>query len=651
MPQINILDKHISELIAAGEVVDRPASVVKELVENSMDAGSTSIIIEIQNGGNTFIRVTDDGCGIEPEDVPKAFLRHATSKIQDETDLESIHTFGFRGEALASIAAVSHVEILTRVHGADMGCRCAATDCEIEDVMEAGCQEGTTIIVRDLFYNTPARQKFLKKDVSESNAVEQIVEKLALSHSEIKFKFIRDNEVKFVTYGKSDILSVISSIYGREFANNMLSVKYSKTENKKFSVSGYVTKPGASKANRTFQTFFVNKRYVKNKTLTASLEEAFKGCSMVGKFPGCILDIELPPETVDVNVHPTKAEVRFVNEKEVFDLIYYGVKSVLDTKDISVVLEESKKNNKDFWERNFNKEEREYFEEVVKQTTIPQISQNRPIDVRYDVINGVSDVKPKAFTETPYRIEEDISHSVQYQIRKAADDAINSGTEIPNECFESIKAMASVGAPVPDLPRKITDDDFPLGKLKYVSEVFKTYILLESIDELIFIDKHAAHERMLYEKLRSREKAFDGQVLLKPITCTLGEEQCEAVVENSDELERFGFEIDDFGNGSILVRTIPFWVSQKEAESVIGEIADSLIACKHDITPEKLDKLYASISCRAAIKANDKNSEFELEKIVNVLLNDPNIKYCPHGRPISVSISKTKLERMFGRLQ
>lgn len=651
MPKINVLDKHISELIAAGEVVDRPASVVKELVENSMDAGSTSIIIEIQNGGNTFIRVTDDGCGIEPEDVPKAFLRHATSKIQDETDLESIHTFGFRGEALASIAAVSHVEILTRVHGADMGCRCAATDCEIEDVMEAGCQEGTTIIVRDLFYNTPARQKFLKKDVSESNAVEQIVEKLALSHSEIKFKFIRDNEVKFVTYGKSDILSVISSIYGREFANNMLSVKYSKTENKKFSVSGYVTKPGASKANRTFQTFFVNKRYVKNKTLTASLEEAFKGCSMVGKFPGCILDIELPPETVDVNVHPTKAEVRFVNEKEVFDLIYYGVKSVLDTKDISVVLEESKKNNKDFWERNFNKEEREYFEEVVKQTTIPKISQNRPIDVRYDVINGVSDVKPKAFIETPYRIEEDISHSVQYQIRKAADDAINSGTEIPNECFESIKAMASVGAPVPELPRKITDDDFPLGKLKYVSEVFKTYILLESIDELIFIDKHAAHERMLYEKLRSREKAFDGQILLKPITCTLGEEQCEAVVENSDELERFGFEIDDFGNGSILVRTIPFWVSQKEAESVIGEIADSLIACKHDITPEKLDKLYASISCRAAIKANDKNSEFELEKIVNVLLNDPNIKYCPHGRPISVSISKTKLERMFGRLQ
>ncbi len=651
MPKINVLDKHIAELIAAGEVVDRPASVVKELVENSMDAGATNITVEIQNGGNTYIRVTDDGCGIEPEDVPKAFLRHATSKIQDEMDLESIHTFGFRGEALASVAAVSHVEILTRTHGAEMGCCCAATDCEIEEVTEAGCPEGTTIIVRDLFYNTPARQKFLKKDVSESNAVEQVVEKLALSHSEIKFRFIRDNEVKFTTYGNNDMLSVIFSIYGREYANNMLNVNYSKTENKKISVSGYITKPGASKSNRAFQVFFVNKRYVKNKLMSAAIEEAFKGCSMVGKFPGCVINVEMPPEAVDVNVHPTKAEVRFVNEKEVFDLIYYGVKSVLDTKDLSVVLEESKKNNKDFWERNFNKEDREYFEEIVKQTTLPQISPDKPVDVKYDVVDYVSDVKSEAFTETPYRIDEDISHSVQYQIRKVADNAINNGEEIPVECIESIKAMKAAGAPVPNLPRKITDDDFPLGKLKYVGEVFKTYILLESVNELIFIDKHAAHERMLYEKLRSKEKAFDGQVLLKPITCTLGKEQCEAVIENPDEFERFGFEIDDFGNGSILVRTLPFWVSQKEAENVISEIADSLISCKHDITPEKLDKLYASISCRAAIKANDNNSEFELEKIVNVLLNDPNIKYCPHGRPISVSISKNKLEHMFGRLQ
>lgn len=651
MPKINVLDKHIAELIAAGEVVDRPASVVKELVENSMDAGATSIIVEIQNGGNTFIRVTDNGCGIEPEDVPKAFLRHATSKIQHEMDLESIHTFGFRGEALASVAAVSHVEILTRVHGAEIGCRCEATDCEIGDVTEAGCPEGTTIIVRDLFYNTPARQKFLKKDVSESNAVEQVVEKLALSHSDIKFRFIRDNEVKFTTYGNNDILAVISSVYGREYANNMLEVKYTKNENKNVSISGYVTKPGASKANRVFQVFFVNNRYVKNRLMATALEEAFKGCSMVGKYPGCVLNVTIPPEAVDVNVHPTKAEVRFVSEKEIFDLIYYGVKSVLDTKDLSVVLEESKKNNKDFWEKNLSKDGQHYFEEMVKQTAIPQVDPNRPIDVKYDVVSYISDVKPKTFTETPYRIDEDISHSVQYKIRQAVDEAINSGAEIPESCIESINAMKEIGAPVPDLPRRITDDDFPLGKLKYVGEVFKTYILLESVNELIFIDKHAAHERILYEKLRSKVKAFDGQVLLKPITCTLGEEQCEAVLENSDELERFGFEIEDFGNGSILVRTLPFWVTQKDAENVIGEIADSLISCKHDITPEKLDKLYANISCRAAIKANDKNSEFELEKIVNVLLNDPNIKYCPHGRPISVSISKNKLEHMFGRLQ
>ncbi|MBR3935829.1 MAG: DNA mismatch repair endonuclease MutL, partial [Oscillospiraceae bacterium] len=349
MPKINLLDKHVSELIAAGEVVDRPCSVVKELVENSIDAGATNISVEIKNGGNTFIRVTDNGCGIEPEDIPKAFLRHATSKIHEEWDLDRIMTFGFRGEALASLAAVSHVEIMTRTKDSKKGYCCDVTDEGTTEIEEAGCPEGTTIIARDLFYNTPARQKFLKKDVAEANAVAQVMDKMALSHPEVKFQFIRDGEVKLSTYGNGDLLAVISAVYGREFAKETIEVNYSPVGRDLMKVTGYITKPTASKPSRTFQNFFVNRRYVKTRTAMAALEEAFKGSAMIGKFPGCVLNIEIPPETVDVNVHPAKTEVRFVSEKEIFDLVYYGVKSALNARDVSAVLEESRKVNKTFW--------------------------------------------------------------------------------------------------------------------------------------------------------------------------------------------------------------------------------------------------------------------------------------------------------------
>ena len=655
MPRINLLDKHIAELIAAGEVVDRPCSVVKELVENSIDAGADSVTVEIQNGGNTFIRVTDNGCGIEPEDIPKAFLRHATSKIHEEWDLDRIMTFGFRGEALASVAAVSHVEIMTRTQGSATGYRCEATDEGTSEIEEAGCPEGTTIIVRDLFYNTPARQKFLKKDVAEANAVAQVMDKMALSYPEVKFRFIRDGESKLITYGNGDMLAVISSVYGREFAKETLEVNYSPVGKDKMKLTGYITKPSASKPSRTFQNFFVNRRFVKTRTAMAALEEAFKGSAMIGKFPGCVLNLEIPPETVDVNVHPAKTEVRFASEKEIFDLVYYGVKTTLNQRDVSAVLEESKKVNKTFWNDITDKKEIEHFENVVVQTTLSQQPKMDFIpktykDVKFELVDDIVPAKNND-NLISYRIDGDVTHTAQYKLRQAADKAAEEGTELPKEYLEGIEAIKKAGAPVPEIPRNLETNPLPFGNLKYVGEVFKTYILLESEDELVFVDKHAAHERILYEKLRSGIGAFDCQCLITPITCKLSDEQCAAVLENPDEMEKFGFMVDDFGRGTVLVRSLPFWVKAKEAESIIGEIADSIIDCKHDLTPEKLDKLYASISCRAAIKANDKNSQPELETIVNILLNDARIKYCPHGRPVSTTISKNKLERMFGRQQ
>ena len=662
MPKINLLDKHIAELIAAGEVVDRPCSVVKELVENSIDAGADNITVEIKDGGNTFIRVTDNGCGIGAEDIPKAFLRHATSKIHEEWDLDRIMTFGFRGEALASVAAVSHVELMTRPKDSSVGYCCDASDEGISGIEEAGCPEGTTIIVRDLFYNTPARQKFLKKDVSEANAVAQVMDKMALSYPEIKFRFIREGETKLSTFGNGDLLAVISAVYGREFAKETIEVNYTPVGKDRLKVTGFITKPSSSKSSRTFQNFFVNRRFVKTRTAMAALEEAFKGSSMIGKYPGCVLNIEIPPETVDVNVHPAKTEVRFVSEKEIFDLVYYGVKSALNARDVSAVLEESKKVNKTFWSGISDPKEREHFENIVVQTTLPiqpkeektsvPVFQKRSyVDVKYEFVENDSVKVNNRDNAVPYRIDEGITHTAQYIIRQAADKAANEETPLPKEFIEGLDVIKKAGAPVPEIPRNIETQPLPFGNLKYVGEVFKTYILLESEDELVFVDKHAAHERILYEKLRSGISAFDCQYLLTPINCNLSDEQKEAVIDNPTEMEKFGFVCDDFGRGTILVRSLPFWVKTKEAESVIAEIADSIIACRHDLTPEKLDKLYANISCRAAIKGNDKNSQPELETIVNTLLNNPNIKYCPHGRPVSTTISKNKLERMFGRQQ
>ncbi len=566
---------------------------------------------------------------------------------------------------MASVSAVAHVEIMTRTKGAEIGYHCEATDEGTSEIEEAGCPEGTTIIVRDLFYNVPARQKFLKKDVTEANAVAQVVDKMALSHPEIKFRFIREGEVKLTTYGTGDLLSVISAVHGREFAKDCIEVNYTPIGRGNFKISGYITKPSSSKSSRAFQTFFVNGRFVKTRTGTAAIEEAFKGSAMIGKYPGCVLNLEMPPEAVDVNVHPAKTEVRFVSEKEIFDLVYYGTKNALDSRDSSAVVQESKKVNKTFWDNIYDEHEKAHFENMVAQTTLHSMTKEefvkhqthgkyvipQPNDVKFSVIT-TDDLPTRNRDQiAPYRIEGDVTHTIQYQIRKAADEAAKEGKELPKELVEGLEVIKEEGIPIPELPRNINTDPLPFGNLKYVGEVFKTYILLESEGELIFIDKHAAHERILYEKLKAGINAFDCQYMLTPITCKLSDEQCAAITENPKELEKFGFITEDFGRGTVLVRSIPFWIKQNEAESILGEIANSIAECKHDLTPEKLDNLYANISCRAAIKANDKNSKLELETIVDILLNDEKIRYCPHGRPVSVSLSKNKLERMFGRQQ
>lgn len=663
LPKINVLEKHLAELIAAGEVVERPCSVVKELLENSIDAGATNIVVEIIDGGNTFIRVTDDGCGIEKEDIPKAFLRHATSKIHDEFDLDRILTFGFRGEALASISAVSKVEIMTRTKGANIGYRCEVTDEGTTEIEEAGCPEGTTLVIRDLFYNIPARQKFLKKDVTEANAVAQVVDKIALSHPEIKFRFIREGEVKLITYGTNDLLSVISSVYGREFAKDCIEVNYTSMGRGIFKIHGYITKPSASKGSKAFQTFFVNGRFVKTGTGSAAIEEAYKGSAMVGKHPGCILNIEIPPEAVDVNVHPAKTEVRFINEKDIFDLVYYGVKNALDSKDVSAVVQESKRIQSNFFDNGiYNGRNNDGLWNTAVQTSLSFQAEIKPANNnlqkeysepkhnnRFENITTENLLLRNNDQLASYRIESDETHTVQYQINKAANRALNDGKEIPKELIDGICTIKDSNEQLPK--KKIDDDNALFGNLKYIGEIFKTYILLESENEIIFIDKHAAHERILYEKLKAGINAFDCQYLLGPITCKLCDEQCEAITDNPNELEKFGFITEDFGRGTILVRSLPFWVQQNEAEGILGEIANSILECKHDLTPEKLDNLYANISCRAAIKANDKNSKLEIETIVDILLKNEKIRYCPHGRPVSTSISKNKLERMFGRQQ
>lgn len=621
MAKINVLPKHIADLIAAGEVVERPASVVKELMENSIDAGATSLTVEIKRGGITYIRITDNGSGIERDDIQNAFKSHATSKILNENDLNGIGTLGFRGEALASVAAVSKVDVLTRTPNEDIGTAYKIEGSEEVMLEDAGCPVGTTIVVRDLFYNTPARMKFLKKDVTEGNAVAGVVDRIALSHPEVSVRFIRDDKQQLVTPGNGNLSACTYSVFGKDFTNGLVETAY---ELDGINVNGFISLPVASRSNRSMQFFFLNGRLVKSVTAQAALEQAYKNMIMVGKFPSCVLNIYAPLECVDVNVHPAKTEVRFENEKRIFDAVYYAAKSALEEKDKPSKLELAKmdlkkqtpfksddgeqitfKKNSEFWSNELPKE----WKHPEKSAAKPFVPADRkPVEVRQVQKPSVQRTQAE---ETPKAVA------------------------VPNVKPKSTTAETISEAPSPDF--------------KLIGEAFSTYILVECEGKILLIDKHAAHERILYEQLKSENFDMRSQVLLEPITVTLSKEEYSVILSNKELLENSGYVIDDFGSGCIVIRECPVMLIDEDIKAVIEEIAGHLLSSNAPV-PEKLDWIFHNTACRAAIKGGDDTSAYELEKFVEKLLNSPEIRYCPHGRPVMIEMSRNDLEKQFGRI-
>ena len=630
MGVINVLSKQVAELIAAGEVIERPSSVIKELVENAIDAGAKNITVEIQNGGVTFMRVTDNGIGIEREDVRNAFLRHATSKILKEDDLDSIATLGFRGEALASICAVSRVDILTKNINEDEGTRYVIDGGEEQAFEPAGCPQGTTFVVRDLFYNVPARMKFLKKDVAESNNVASLMDRMALSHPDISFTFIRDGKPIMKTSGNGDLQTAIFQVFGRQFADGLIKAEY---ELNGVKMTGYVSKPvSANRASRNMQVFFVNGRYVKTKTAMAALEQAYSGCIMSGKFPACVMNIELDCANLDVNVHPAKLEIRFTNEKPIYDCVYYGVKSAImsyDTRNVQSAEEFTPVSKPVYTKPSSVEVQMDLPQKEEENIFIPETSgfsaffnEEKPKDI--PVTAQIKQVNlAEEFGKTDFKVEEDESLDFFAHIQEQ----------------ETIKPVVEETLKKPEKP------------IKYIGEAFRTYIIIEyDEDRIMFIDKHAAHERLIYEQLKKNDPSTAPQMLLEPITVTLDKEEYSTVLENKDMLIQAGFDVDDFGNGRIIIRSVPLLLEKLDITEAFMEISEYLQRHKKVILSEKMEWIYQNTACRAAIKAGNVNSEEELINLVLELERNPEVRYCPHGRPIYFFMSRHDIEKNFKRI-
>lgn len=635
MPKIIQLDRHVADLIAAGEVVERPASAVKELVENSIDAGAKNITIELQNGGMTFLRITDDGCGMEPVDARTAFLRHATSKIRKKEDLACIGTLGFRGEALAAISSVSKIDLLTRAQGAENGVRLHLEAGQVLSEEPAGCPCGTTILVRELFYNTPARMKFMKSDAAESSAVFSVVQQQALAHPEISFRLLKDGQEQLHTDGQGDRMAAIYAIYGRELANNMLPVDGSW---EKLRVRGFVTKPTATRGNRAWQSFFVNNRYIKSRLLSAAVEEAYRNQIMVGRFPACVLEIDIPVQAVDVNVHPAKTEVKFLSEREVFDAVHYAVLSTL-----------SRAAGRPEWKTPEKKQE-----------PAPQ-PQSQP--------KAVQPPKP-GFYQT-MQASEYRRQAAQQPVQKPAQPVLASPVQLPRS--EPVPAQQSFPLPKPEVrpepkpepkievrpepkPEPVKEPEaqqalsVPEEPFRIIGEALHTYIIVEQGEAVLFLDKHAAHERIRFEALKKEDHPIMAQLLLAPVSAELSREEAAAVLENRALLERCGFETEDFGGGDVLIRQIPSDVDVEDAKALLQELAGDLLAGK-TLDPDSLrDNLLHTIACKSAIKAGWQTSDEELQQLVQEVLSRDDIKYCPHGRPVCVTLTKRQLEKQFKRV-
>lgn len=637
MPQINILPKHIAELIAAGEVVERPASIVKEIMENAIDAGADKITLEIKRGGITYIRITDNGCGIDRENIRKAFISHATSKISTADDLNAICTLGFRGEALASIAAVSRVEVMTRTEQESVGTRYCIEGGEETVIDDAGCPKGTTLVVRDLFYNTPARMKFLKKDVSEGNAVASVVDRIALSHPEVSVRFIRDSKDVLFTSGDGKLDSAIYKVLGRDFASTLIPCDY---ELEGVRVSGYISKPFNARPNRMMQYFFLNDRFIKTRTGMVALEEAYKNSVMVGKFPACVLKIQIAPGAVDVNVHPAKTEVRFANEKMIFNAVYYCAKSALQQGDTRVQASFSRKVARQFMPPPTEGKQIKIYEQQLEQI-------KKEAQPNQDFWTNTTSAEFKKEAEKPKPIV--FNDNSKFEIEKNDEPDL-----IP--CFkptvqEPVPASETKTEPVVTAPIVESEPVQPeVEPYRVIGEAFRTYILVEQGKKLLIIDKHAAHERMLFEKFKANRDGIETQMLLAPVTVTLSKEEYSAVLDNLDLLEKAGYYVEDFGGGMVIVNECPTAVADADIAEVIMELAGYLVTSQKELIPEKLDWIYHSTACRAAIKAGDRTSDYELDKFVEKLLNNPDIRYCPHGRPVLIEMSRYEIEKNFGRV-
>ena len=712
MAVIHVLDKHTAELIAAGEVVERPASVVKELLENSIDAGATQVTVSIESGGVKLIEISDNGTGIEAEYISTAFIRHATSKIETPDDLTNIHTLGFRGEALASIASVARVELTTRTEVDEFATVYCIEGGE-EVSREPGARAvGTTIRVKDLFYNTPARMKFLKKDSSEGTFVSDTVTHVALSHPEVSVKFIREGKLQYVTPGDGQLRGAAYAVLGREFSRDLIELK---NQEGVYRITGLVTPPKSCRASRSMQHFYINGRYVRNRTMMAGMEMAFKGTMMQGKFPGGILLLEMPADLVDVNVHPAKIEARFARENDVFDVVYHAVKLALaqpgtgerlftfeaDKKeekaensknDADIIKNDVKNNNftglsaiirgqadpgvlpQQHWEpaKPAAAPQQPAPAAAMQIPTAPSVPRWKGSAQNEDMLDPfVTLHSPKlettkapepfraAASETQLDVEPEFGetklHSPQDHMA-----AWNPAQEAPKEEPES----APCAETEPDAPEAAEQEtvlaepeqmnfdptaDQP-EPLRYVGEVFRTYILAERGDELCLIDKHAAHERQLYEKLAANYGNVPSQMLLEPAAIDLAAEEKQALLDNIPLLENAGLEIADFGGNTVVLRAVPADVEPQNAESLLVEIANKLLKGGHDALNEHTEWVLHSISCRAAIKAGDKSSPQELLALAEKILSGEVPPFCPHGRPCVLKLTRKELEKQFGRI-
>ena len=660
MPKIIQLSPHIANLIAAGEVVERPASVVKELLENAVDAGASKVTVEIRDGGMTFLRVTDNGCGMSPEDARTAFQRHATSKLRTAEDLAAIGTMGFRGEALAAIASVSRIDLMTKTAGSLSGVSLHLEAGVIQEENEAGCPEGTTILIRDLFFNTPARMKFMKSDTVEGSRVAAAVQMQALAHPEVAFQFLRDGKQVLSTPGNGGLQAAVYCVYGRECAQ-MVKVE-SRWE--QYTLTGFVSKPTDARPSRALQTFFVNNRPVKSKLLISALEEAYRNQIMVGKFPACVLHLTLPPASVDVNVHPAKTEVKFLSEKAVFDCVHYGVLGALNKQSDRPQVQfkqqpatqfappvttapaaakipaqpEAPKKQEPFF-RTMSAQEYKTFTTALQDTPRP---------------------KPEAAVATLAKIERPANMPLReavlipqgtpasIPVSKPISPVQKEATPLPPMAPEPVSPVPVEEPPVEEMEQTVLDMP-PEIEWRMVGELYHSYILVEQGDDAFLIDKHAAHERILFEKLKANQEAISSQALLAPIPVRLSPSACAEILSNLDMMEELGFSLEEFGDNTLLLRQIPMDLSPDDAAEALETLAADLLTGRREHKDTVRDELLHTVACKAAIKAGWVNDDAELLAIVKEVMSREDLKYCPHGRPICVSLSKKQLEKQFKR--